>query len=150
VSEEQENEVIDDVIEDLQLDPVADADKAAGIRDRIKNSPITIVDLSWPGKELFEINHLNAKAILKLNHRHPFIRDVYDPLKKVANDGGQGLTSEEIIELARRTEVALDILFLAYAKAENMHHDPSIFDDLRSYWGQFTQAYLKEVSEPEI
>jgi len=150
VSEEQENEVIDDVIEDLQLDPVADADKAAGIRDRIKNSPITIVDLSWPGKELFEINHLNAKAILKLNHRHPFIRDVYDPLKKVANDGGEGLTSEEIIELARRTEVALDILFLAYAKAENMHHDPSIFDDLRSYWGQFTQAYLKEVSEPEI
>ena len=149
VSEEQEDDVINDVIEDLQLDPVADADKAAGIRERIKSSPITIVDLSWPGKELFEINHLNAKAILKLNHRHPFIRDVYDPLKKVANDGGEGLTPEEIIELARRTETALDILFLAYAKAENMHQDPSVFDDLRSYWGQFTQAYLKEVTEPE-
>ena len=107
------------------------------------------MDLSWPGKELFEINHLNDKAILKLNHRHPFIRDVYDPRKKVAKDGGEGLTSEEIIELARRTEIALDILFLAYAKAENMHQDPSVFDDLRSYWGQFTQAYRKEVSEPE-
>lgn len=148
VSEDQENKVIDDVIEDLQLDPIADADKAASIRERIKNSPITIVDVSWPGKELFEINHLNARAILKLNHRHPFIRNVYDPLKKVANDGGEGLTPEEIIELARRTETALDILFLAYAKAENMHQDPSVFDDLRSYWGQFTQAYLKEVSEP--
>lgn len=148
VSEDEENKVIDDVIDDLQLDPVADADKAAGIRQHIKNSPITIVDLSWPGKELFEINHLNARAILKLNHRHPFIRDIYDPLKKVANDGGEGLTAEEIIELARRTETALDILFLAYAKAENMHQDPSVFDDLRSYWGQFTQAYLKEVSEP--
>lgn len=148
VSEEREDEVIDEVIEDLQLDPVTDSDKAAGIRDRIKNSPITIVDVSWPGKELFEINHLNAKAILKLNHRHPFIRDIYDPLKKVANNGGEGLTPEEIIELARRTETALDILFLAYAKAENMHHDPTIFDDLRSYWGQFTQAYLKEAGEP--
>jgi len=148
VSEEQENDVIDDVIEDLQIDPIADADKASRVRERIKNSPITIVDLGWPGKELFEINHLNAKAILKFNHRHPFIRDIYDPLKKVANDGGEGLTSEEIIEMARRTEIALDILFLAYAKAENMHPDPSMFDDLRSYWGQFTQAYLKEVSEP--
>jgi len=31
-----------------------------------------------------------------------------------------------------------------------MHRDPSVFDDLRSYWGQFTQAYLKEVTEPEV
>ncbi|MDA8310878.1 MAG: ATP-binding protein [Actinomycetota bacterium] len=148
VSEAEEDQVIDDVIEDLQLDPNADAERAATIRQRIKSTPITIVDLSWPGKELFEINHLNGKAILRLNHRHPFIRDVYDPLKKVATDGGEGLTPEEMIDLARRTETALDILFLAYAKAENMHQDPSMFDDLRSYWGQFTQAYLKEVSEP--
>lgn len=50
-----------------------------------------------------------------------------------------------MIELARRTETALDILFLAYAQAENMHNDPTVFDDLRSYWGQFTQAGLPRV-----
>lgn len=150
VSEEQEQQVIDDVIADLQLDPQVDAEKAATVREKIRTSPISIVDLSWPGKELFEINHLNGKAILKLNHRHPFIRDVYDPLKKVAADGGEGLSPEEVIELARRTEAALDVLFLAYAKAENMHRDPSQFDDLRSYWGQFTQSYLKELGQDEV
>jgi hypothetical protein len=37
------------------------------------------------------------------------------------------------------------VLFLAYAKGENMHPDPGVFDDLRTYWGMFTQSYLREL-----
>ncbi len=39
------------------------------------------------------------------------------------------------------------MLFLAYAKGENMHRKPEIFDDLQSYWGQFTQSCLCVAAE---
>ncbi|MFF5336873.1 hypothetical protein [Streptomyces sp. NPDC013181] len=53
--------------------------------------------------------------------------------------------AEELINLVRKAETALDLLILAYAKAENMHADPTHFENLRSYWGQFTHAYLREL-----
>ncbi len=139
-------QILDDVLTDLHLEPGDDdADEIQKIREQITSKPITIIDGNWAGKELFEISHLNGKAILKLNHRHPFVRDVYDPLKKVAKDGIDGLDNEDLVELTRKAEVAIDVLFLAYAKAENMHRHPDEqYDELRTYWGQFTHAYLRE------
>jgi hypothetical protein len=139
-------QIITDVLTDLHLKPGGDdEEEIAQIREQIESRPITIIDGDWPGKELFEISHLNGKAIFKINHRHPFVREVYDPLKKVAKDGADGLDNDDLVELARKAEVAIDVLFLAYAKAENMHRYPDEqYDELRSYWGQFTHAYLRE------
>ena len=139
-------QIITDVLTDLHLKPGGDdEEEIAQIREQIESRPITIIDGDWPGKELFEISHLNGKAIFKINHRHPFVREVYDPLKKVAKDGADGLDSDDLVELARKAEVAIDVLFLAYAKAENMHRRPDEqYDELRSYWGQFTHAYVRE------
>lgn len=149
VTAAQAEDIIRELLEDLQLDPAVDAEQIDQIRARIHSKPITLVDASWPGKEIFEISHLNGKAIVKLNHRHPFIRDVYDPLKAVAKNGADGMSADDLVVLARKAEIALEVLFLAYAKAENMHRDPEIFDDLRTYWGQFTQAYLREAIKGE-
>jgi len=42
-------------------------------------------------------------------------------------------------------EMAIDLLFMAYAKAENMHSDPDeAYGDLRSDWGRFTSAYVRD------
>ncbi|MBB2745048.1 UNVERIFIED_ORG: hypothetical protein FHR35_004897 [Microbispora rosea subsp. rosea] len=101
---------------------------------------MTILDGNWPGKELMAIDHLNGKAVLRLNHRHPFIRNIYDVLKDVANRHFDEQEPADMHDLIRRTWMSPDMLFLAYAKAENLHRDPEIFDDLRSYWGQHTQA----------
>lgn len=38
---------------------------------------------------------------------------------------------------------------MAYAKAENLHADPEIFDNLRTYWGQHSLAYMKELIKAE-
>jgi hypothetical protein len=149
VTASQADDIIRELLEDLQLDPAVDAEQIEQIRTRIHSKPITLVDASWPGKEIFEISHLNGKAIVKLNHRHPFIRDVYDPLKAVAKNGADGMSADDLVVLARKAEIALEVLFLAYAKAENMHRTPEVFDDLRSYWGQFTQAYLREAVKGE-
>ncbi len=108
--------------------------------------PITLVDGAWPGKELFEITHLNGKAIVNFNHRHPFFREVYDPIKELADSDLNEVGPGEVIRRFRLVEAALDVLFMAYAKAENMHEDPeTAYSDLRTDWGKFTQAYVREV-----
>jgi hypothetical protein len=147
LTDEQSEQIIQDLVEDLGI--ADDQTQTEQVREQIQSKPITLVDGGWPGKEIFEITHLNGKAIVRLNHRHPFIRDIYDPLKKIGDDGASDLDREELINIARKAEKGLDILFLAYAKAENLHTDPDQFDELRSYWGQFTRSYLAELNRNE-
>lgn len=149
VTSEQQEVIITELLEDLEIDPTTDAEKAERIRKQIQEKPMTLVDGSWPGKELLEITHLNGKAVVRINHRHPFIRDVYDPLRKAAGKLPGDQDSGELFDLIRKASNGLDVLFLAYAKAENLHHDPSAFDDLRSYWGQHAGAYMRELAKNE-
>lgn len=144
VTAEEAEQVFTDLTEDLRLDPDQDAEAIAQIRDQVMAKPITMVDASWPGSEMFEIEHLNGKAIVKINKRHPLWRDVFLPIKKVAQQGASGTSEEELIDLIRKADTAMDLLVLAYTKAENIHPDPSKFDELRSDWGKFTRAYLAE------
>lgn len=146
---EQSEQLINDLINDLQLNESDHPEAATHIRDQIQEEPITLVDASWPGSELFEIVHLNGKAIVKINHRHPFWRDVYGPIKAVADNGNGNLSEDELVSLLRKAEGGIDALVLAYAKAENLHKDPTIFNQLRTYWGTFTASYLAEIGKGE-
>ncbi|BAZ51067.1 hypothetical protein NIES4103_36900 [Nostoc sp. NIES-4103] len=140
-----QEKILEDLILDLGIDPKQNPEQAEEVKQRVKELPITIVDGAWPGKELFEITHLNGKATICINHRHPFIQQVYDPLKDLASRDSSTVTAEEAIEIAKKAEIGLDILFMAYAKAENMDLDPDDrYGDLRSYWGQHAQAYTRE------
>lgn len=144
MTEAEKNEVINDILEDLQLTEPGQEEAATRVRELIEEKPITMMDAQWPGSEMFEINHLNGKAVVKLNHRHPLWREVFDPIKKVTDNGVNGTDPEELVALLRKAEAAIELLVMAYAKAENLHKDPSQFDDLRTYWGKFAQSYLKE------
>lgn len=147
---EQEAERVNEILGDLDIDADLDMEKADKIRAQITSHSISILDGGWPGKELMAIDHLNGKAVVRLNHRHPFIHDVYDPLRESASKPFDEQESAEMHDLINRTSMALDMLFLAYAKAENLHREPEeMFDDLRSYWGQHTQAYMKELAKSE-
>ncbi|MFG2956391.1 ATP-binding protein [Streptomyces sp. NPDC048291] len=144
ITPERQEQAVEETIQDLNLDPEADASRIQQIREQIESKPITLLDLQWPGKELFDIEHLNSKSIVKLNHRHTFFREVYNPLKKVADNGADGMAPEDMMDLARRAEEAIDLLLMAYARAEGMDRDPEQFDQLRSHWGMFAEAFLKE------
>lgn len=141
---ERKKEIIEDLVSDLKLEP-EETERREQVKRDVETKPITLIDLDWPGKELLDITHLNGKAIVKINTRHPFIREVYRPLKDVARKAPGELEESEVIELARKAEVALDVLFMAYAWAENMNPDADVaYSDLRSYWGQFTAAFVTE------
>lgn len=140
-----QEKILEELILDLGIDPNQNPEQAEEVKQRVQELPITIVDGAWPGKELFEITHLNGKATIRINHRHPFIQQVYDPLKDLASRDSSTVTADEAIEIAKKAEIGLDILFMAYAKAENMALDPdNEYGDLRSYWGQHAQAYTRE------
>lgn len=149
VTDEQQEQIINDLLQDLDIDPIEKPEQADKIRTQIRSHPMTLVDGSWPGKEMLEIDHLNGKAVVRLNHRHMFIRDIYDSVRAAASKSLEDQDAGELLDLIHRVSTGLDVLFLAYAKAENMHRDPEIFDDLRSYWGQHAQAYMKEVFKNE-
>lgn len=147
---EQEAKKVDEILGDLEIDVEEDAETANKLRAQITGHPMTILDGNWPGKELLAIDHLNGKAVVRLNHRHPFIRDIYDALRETASKPFDEQESADMHDLISRTSMSLDMLFLAYAKAENLHREPEeLFDDLRSYWGQHTQAYMKELAKSE-
>ena len=146
LTDEQTEQIINDLLADLKLQGGEDDESIAAVRERIEEKPITLVDASWPGATMFEISHLNGKAIVKLNHRHPLWRDVFDPIKEVAEKGADGSNEQELLELIRKASAAVDVLILAYAKAENLHTNPDEqFEQLRHYWGTFTKAYLGEL-----
>ncbi|MGQ7750345.1 ATP-binding protein [Streptomyces sp. WC2508] len=150
VTAEQEEEVVQHAAEDMGLSPETDAVKIAELREQVRTKPITLLDGSWPGKEFLEVHHLNGKSVVKFNHRHSFFRDVYGPLKKIADDGADGMSPEDILDLARRAEAAIDLLFMGYARAEAQHENPDEqFSQLRTYWGMFTGAMLKEELKDE-
>ncbi|WP_375512638.1 ATP-binding protein [uncultured Nostoc sp.] len=145
ISLETATQIVNDLLADIKVNPDTDPEKAEEVKQKIQNLPITIFDGEWSGKELFEITHLNGKAIIKYNYRHPFFREIYVPIKDLAGQDPKEISAEDAIRLARKVEVAIDVLFMAYAKAENMHSDPdSIYDDLRSYWGLHANSYTRE------
>lgn len=150
LSKEQESKKIDHVIEELQFDGEGAQDdqqkeeKAQKLRETISELPIAMVDSTWPGKELFDITHLNGKAIIKINHGHPFVREIFDPVKEMSDKPSSEVESADALRLLRRVDAGIELLFLAYAKAENMHREPdNAYSELRSHWGQFSASYVR-------
>ena len=126
----------------------SDIDKAKKeLKETVKTLPFTIVDGSWPGRELMDITHLNGKAIIRINNRHPFFKEIYDPLSEMASRSVADIESagSSVLELLQKVERGIEWLLMAYAKAENMDPKPDDkYTDLRSFWGQFTAANIRE------
>lgn len=129
---------------------------AEELKKRFKQLPFSIVDMQWPGKEFIEIEHLGSNTIVKLNNQHPFFTKIYSPVLKAAGvlkanmtEGGNALNGEDLRRLARTVHVGLDLLIVAYAKAESMDPNPEEkFGDLRTQWGMFLYNYVTNLPDP--
>ena len=137
---QQQETILTDAVRDMGIDPAQYTDAhIEQLKEQIRKEPITPIDVDWPGNELFVIEHLNGKAILRINRRHPFMREIYLPIQELADGKLSSLSEADLQRLARKIEGAIDLLFFSYAKAEGMHPDPDEqYSGLRSYWGRFT------------
>jgi Histidine kinase-, DNA gyrase B-, and HSP90-like ATPase len=140
-------EAIREIIEDMGLDPddAESVQKAEWVRSSLEARSATIVDGAWPGKEMLDIRHLNGKAIVRVNRRHPFFKELVEPLQAIADGDPDDLDPTETITLLKKLSTGIDLLMIAYARAENMHLDPDrAYGDLRNHWGTFTAGLVNE------
>jgi hypothetical protein len=140
-----------DEYRDLKIREAAEAltrdhpERREQVEQEIRSRPVTIVPQSWPGSELLEVDHLGSTALVKLNMRHPFYREVYAKLlaeiEQSQVDGSMNGTGG----IAGLAQVGLDLLILAYARAEGMRADASdYYSDLRAYWSVHLKNMVQE------
>ena len=119
--------------------------RQADVADEIRNRPFTLIPESWPGNELFEIEHLGSNALVHLNMRHPFYQEVYRPLLERLSIKQSPDASEEERALARLAQESLDLLIVAYARAEGMRSNATEhYSDLRTNWGLHLKTLVQE------
>jgi hypothetical protein len=94
---------------------------------------------------MLDIEHINGRVIIMLNHSHPLLGQVYDQIAEAVKAGVNDSVSAEALELLQKAEAGFDALFLAYGKAENMNRNPDqAYGELRNYWGNFTAGFVAE------
>jgi hypothetical protein len=114
--------------------------------DKIKSLPYVIESVDFPGNMFITTQHLAGKVIIRLNTRHPFYREMWEPIKLISTRDAGTVSGEEAVKTARRTIEALTLLLIAYGKAESMHETPTDqYGDLTQYWGQFLSTMLNKV-----
>lgn len=140
---DEEKRILDDLATDVGR--TNDAEKQVYL-DRIKDQPFVVESVDFPGTNFIDLQHLNDKVIIRLNTRHRFYRELWEPVNEIAQRSAGAISPEQAVQAAKRTIEALTLLLIAYGKAESMHEDPQErYGELRSYWGQFLDSLMGKV-----
>ena len=136
-------------LDELATDVVGDdEEKKEKYLDRIKELPFVVENVNFPGTNFLDVQHLGKQTIIRLNTRHRFYRDMWEPLLALSKRDPTEVTGEESVKAARRSVEALSLLLISYAKAETMNANPEEqYGDLRAYWGQFLDSLLFKVKD---
>jgi hypothetical protein len=118
---------------------------------KIESQPCTVIDnegTHWKGATFIDIHPQGGKTIIEYNRQHEFFTFVYGIIKQL--EGGDGpVSAEDAVALAKKLKTAIDLLFMAYAQAENApehDHEQRIgdtLDILRNSWGTFLLQYVR-------
>ena len=124
---------------------ITEADSREKFIEEKRQLPVVLESVNFPGTNFIDLRHLGHQVIIRLNTRHRFYRELWEPISDAARSE-HPLSSDDAARLARRTLEALSLLIVAYAKAETMHTDPHVqYDDLRNFWGHFLDTLLGKV-----
>lgn len=145
--EEDPDRVYDDLATDV-LGPEASEDARKSYVTRVKELPFVVESVDFPGKQFLEVQHVNGSVIIRLNTRHRFYREMWEPLKAIAESDPGTIYPIDAVHTARRTIEAMTLLLIAYGKAESMHENPvEQYGELRDYWGMFLDTMLSKVKD---
>ena len=138
-------------------EPAPPPPTAEDFRQRLRSMPFSIVDDHWPGNEFFSTEHLGQNTIVTYNNKHPFFAKIYSKILAAAGlntDGAAAsVTPEKLAAVARVVQIGLDLLIVAYAKAEAMDDDAEnahLYSSLRTQWGLFLSQMVQRVPEADL
>jgi len=132
---------------------------AGEFRQRFKAVPFSIIDDQWPGNEFFSTEHLGENTIVTYNNKHPFFAKIYSKVLAAAGlhadseSADSGIKPERLAEMARIVQIGLDLLIVAYAKAEAMDDDDKnqeLYSVLRTQWGLFLSQMVQRVPDTDL
>ena len=113
--------------------------------EQVKDNPFILETVTMPGDQLILVTHMADQTIIRLNKRHRFFREMYEPLRKLADDTDQGSSQRAT---ARRAIEAITLLLVAYAKAEAQNEHPNDqYGELRTWWGIFTERFMSKIKD---
>lgn len=147
VEPQQDAPSADDALKELAEDAgFTKAEEQQKYIEDKKKLPFVIESVSFPGNIFVSTTHVADQVIIRLNTRHPFYREMWEPLKAISQRDPGTVSGEEAVKAARRSIEAMSLLLVAYGKAESMHPNPvEQYGDLTQYWGQFLGTLLNKV-----
>lgn len=119
-----------------------DKEEQQQLAELFKSQPFTVMEENWRGPQFFESSFLGGNAVLGYNKSHAFFQYL---------DGLLGQLEEEDsnpVVLAREIRTMIDLLIMAYAKAEASFSPDGemsagqFLQFLQSNWGQFLSSYV--------
>lgn len=119
--------------------------------EHAKQQPVVSLDVDLEGSGLLVIQHLTNTVVVRINRRHPFVQQVYKPLRDAAAPGAGEMDKHQTVSLLQKAADGIDLLFFAYAMAENQSRNPDEkYEDLREDWGKFTKKYILDRSKASV
>jgi hypothetical protein len=144
-TEEDHERELTELAEDIGKD---DEQEKQQYVERVKQLPFVIESVSFPGQTFIDVQHFSQQVIIRLNTRHRFYRELWAPIREIAEQDPGTVSGDQAVRAARRTLEALSLLVVAYGKAESMDENPrDKYTDLRNYWGQFLDTLLGKVKD---
>lgn len=133
-------------LKQLALDIGAGEEQRSALVEKWKELPVVLESVDFPGTLFMTTDHVGGKVIIRLNTRHKFYRELWEPIKEIANRDPSTITGEEAARTANRTIEALTLLLIAYGRAESMDRNPvDRYEDLLNHWGQFLSTTLGKI-----
>lgn len=146
LSKKKEQEILNDIAKDAIGSD--DPEKIKQYIERTKNQPFILESVDFPGNQFIDIKHLPSKVIIRLNTRHRFYREMWEPIKRITEGDPSTFPADEVIASCKRTIEALTLLLIAYGKAESMDENPEEkYRDLTGHWGQFLETLMGRVKD---
>ena len=143
VSEDQVNEELKSLAADTGRDKEGEIEEYI---DRIRDLPFVIESVDFPGKMFIDVKHLNNQVIIRLNTRHRFYRELWQPLRDIAERDPGAVNGDDAVKAARRAVEGLALMVIAYGKAQSMSTDPQGYDDLTADWGKFVDTLMGKIN----
>ncbi len=141
--EAERESILEDLVKDLHIEARKEKEEYLA---RIRELPFVVESVDFPGTNFIDIQHLGDQVIIRLNTRHRFYREMWEPVSQIASASASDVTATSAIRAARRTIEALTLMVIAYGKAESMDQTPhESYSELRGYWGQFLDSLLGKV-----
>jgi hypothetical protein len=148
MTQEATRQALDKVAREIGI---TDEKERADFVEQAEQKPVVSFDTEWRGKGMLDIEHLNRTVVVAINRRHPFIRHTYLPLRDALDKGVDQLEPFQVHGLLENAANGIDLLFFAYAKAENMSPTPDEdYEELREDWGKFASVFLRDMKRVDI